>query len=408
MAYPKHQRVSIPMVSYFIFLISITCAGNQIMAQDTATSTLKNPNKKYSLGFLYENGYVFQTNLFLRGVNAEKEAIKSYQGFSGRIIFQTTGKKLWQRLYNFPYWGVGVHVSTFDNPEEMGVPIAAYAFINGPFHRWGKFSLNYEIDFGLTVNWKRFNPVSNQYNIAIGAGETVYIHTGITFAYRLTKQFEASFGLGLAHFSNGALKLPNFGLNTFSPRVGIRYNIHGLSKYNNQKIPKFKKHNTLEIILFTGLKNVLYDSLQVSIRQKYKGVYFPLYGFRATLSRQLTYKSKIGIGLSVSYDGSVNARVAVEQGKLDVADSPFAEKLRLSIYPSYGLVMGRYSLILQPGFYLYRKQFTHQVPVSYQRIGLNYHFGKHFVGGISLRAYNFHVSDFIEWSLGYRVNWEKD
>jgi len=402
----SHQRDQLILYRYlliFIFFMSFLFLRTPLQAQNDVSIKIKKQAKNYSIGFFYENGYVFQTNAFLRGINAEKEAIKNYQAFSGQIIFQTTGKKLWQQLYNFPSWGLGIHVSTFDNPEEMGVPIAAYAFINGSFHRWGKFSLNYEIDFGLTANWKRFNPISNRYNIAIGAGETVYIHAGINFAYRLSRQFEASFGAGLSHFSNGALKLPNFGLNTFSPRVELSYNVHGLPKFNRQKIPKFKKFNSLEITMFSGLKNVLYDSLQVSIQQRYKGVYFPIYGFRATMSRQISYKSKLGMGFSISYDGSVNARVAVEKGKIDVEASPFAEKLRLSIYPSYELIMGRYALILQPGVYLYRKQFSSQVPVSYQRIGLNYHFSNNFVAGISLRAYNFHVSDFIEWSLGYQL-----
>ena len=403
----KKQQTRRYIIVYMLFLFSTSFVTNSLRAQGTAGIHQKKLPKKYVLGFLYENGSVFQTNPFVKGDNTEKVPIKNYQAFSGRIMFRTTGKKQWHQLYGYPYWGFGVHVSDFYNPEEMGVPIALYAFLNAPFHRWNKLSLNYEIDFGVTGNWKHFNPVNNRYNVAIGAGETVYIHVGAGLTYTFSNRWEAELGIGLAHFSNGALKLPNFGLNTFSPRVEIRYKVHGTPVLKKQKITPFKKSGSLNFTAFTGLKNVLFDSTQVNITTRYRGIYFPVFGFKTTFNYQISHKSKFGIGIAASYDGSVNARVAVDKGELEVKDLPFSEKLRLSIYPSYELVMGPYSLLLQPGFYIFRKQFPRQVPVSYQRIGLKYTFTNHITVGISLRAYDFHVSDFIEWNVGYQFNWNK-
>ena len=403
----REQQTGRLMMIYMLFFFSASLASNAIRAQNITGMQQKKPPKKYVLGFLYGNGYVFQTNPFVKGDNTEKVSIKNYQAFSVRIMFQTTGRKPWHQLYEYPYWGFGIHVSDFYNTEEMGVPVALYAFLNAPFYRWNNLSLNYEIDFGITGNWRHFNPVNNQYNVAIGAGETVYIHVGAGLAYSVSSRWEAELGIGLAHFSNGALKLPNFGLNTFSPRIEIRYKVHGNPVLKKQKITPFKKFSSLEFTAFTGLKNVLFDSAQVNIETKYKGVYFPVFGFKTTFNYQISHKSKFGVGMAVSYDGSVNARVAVDKGELEVIDLPFTEQLRVSIYPSYELVMGPYSLLIQPGFYIFRKQFPHQVPVSYQRIGLKYTFANHITVGISLRAYDFHVSDFIEWSLGYQLNWNK-
>ncbi len=405
----KEQQAGRLIIMYMLFFFSTLLAPSVIRAQDTTALQQKKSPKKYVLGFLYENGHVFQTNPFVNGDNTEHVPIKNYQAFSGRIMFQTTGKKLWHQLYDYPYWGFGIHVSDFYNPEEMGVPIALYAFLNAPFHRWNKLSLNYEIDFGITGNWKHFNPVNNPYNVAIGAGETVYIHVGAGLSYAVSTRWEAELGIGLAHFSNGALKLPNFGLNTFSPRIEIRYKVHGNPVLKKLETAPLKKFSSLEFTAFTGLKNVLFDSARINITTKYKGVYFPVFGFKATYSYQISHKSKFGVGMAVSYDGSVNARVAVEkgEGELEPMALPFTEQLRVSIYPSYELVMGPYSLLVQPGFYIFRKQFPHQVPISYQRIGLKYTFSHHVTVGISLRAYNLHVSDFIEWSLGYQLNWNK-
>jgi hypothetical protein len=46
-----------------------------------------------------------------------------------------------------------------------------------------------------------------------------------------------------------------------------------------------------------------------------------------------------------------------------------------------------------------------QSPVFHQRLGLKYYFTDDLFIGITLVAYKFHVSEFIEWNLGYRLKW---
>ena len=119
----------------------------------------------------------------------------------------------------------------------------------------------------------------------------------------------------------------------------------------------------------------------------------------------MNYKSKIGIGFSVGYNGALNAQIAAEKGKLDEVDLPFGNHLTLSVYPSYELVIDRLALIFQPGLYLYRKETVELTPVFYQRIGIKYHFLKNYFLGLSLRAFKLHESDFIEWNIGRCIKW---
>jgi hypothetical protein len=159
------------------------------------------------------------------------------------------------------------------------------------------------------------------------------------------------------------------------------------------------------VSFFGGSQNILVDTTDLSLEDKYEGLFFPVFGMLSVYNRYISHKSKIGVGFSISYDGSVNAKIAVENGELEEQDAPFSEKLALSIYPSYSLVVNKFSLILQPGFYIYRRKFTLQTPVMYQRIGLHYRINDHLVAGINLRAYRFYVSNYIEWNLGYRFPW---
>jgi hypothetical protein len=54
---------------------------------------------KYSVLGYYQNGYVFQTNSFLRGQNLENKPVRNYQSVSLQFVKQTKGENLWEYLY---------------------------------------------------------------------------------------------------------------------------------------------------------------------------------------------------------------------------------------------------------------------------------------------------------------------
>jgi hypothetical protein len=168
-------------------------------------------------------------------------------------------------------------------------------------------------------------------------------------------------------------------------------------------IPDFNSNNEWLFTFFGGAKNIVFDSVNIDIYEKYEGINYPIFGTSLTFNRQLSYKSKLGIGMSLSYNGSIDAQVAVDNNEMEPISGIFSEKLQLSLFPSYELVVNKVSLILQPSFYIYRKKTKNQTPVFYQKIGLKYHVTDDFFCGITLRDYKFHVSDFIEWNVGYRI-----
>jgi len=373
------------------------------MAQaDSIENSLQKERKYISLQSEYQRGHVFATNDFLRGLNTEYDRIDDFQTFSIKFSTQTTGKKLWEQLYNYPAWGLAIYTADFQAPEEIGYPIAIYGFFNGPFRRWEKVSFNYELGFGATFNWRSFNPITNQYNIAIGAGQSFIIDAGMNLQYNITKRIDLITGFSLTHFSNGALKKPNFGINTIAPKIGIKYNFYDQPSFKEQEVPDFRRKNEWLLSGFGGTKNVIFDTVNIDILEKYEGVFFPVFGLSAGYNRQISYKSKIGFGMTISYDGSVNAQVAIEENELDPVDSPFIDKVQLSIYPSYELVINKLSITLQPAFYIYRKEFANQSPAFFQRIGFKYYLSDNLYMGVILRDYAFHVSDYIEWTIGYR------
>ena len=349
-------------------------------------------------------GKVLATNPYLKQANIAGDAFIEYAAFSFQFLKQTTGEKEWERNYGYPSYGVGVYTASFFDNREFGAPIAVYGVFKAPFKRWERLSLNYDTGFGFTFNWESFNPSANNYNVSLGAEETVFIDLGINLKYRLNPGLDLGFGYSFTHFSNGALKSPNMGLNTFSPRVTLEYNLNRFTPpHFEQTALPYLRNTSLDISLFGGLKNVIYKGNDVDTITKYKGVYYPEYGVNTVLNRQVNHKSKIGIGCSLSYDGSFNSSAYIDHGELEPEEGFQKNKLSFSIFPSYELIIHRLSIVVQPGFYIFRKQSVDKKPLTYQRLGLHYLMGKNLFAGICLRAYNYHVSDFIEWTLGYRL-----
>lgn len=390
------------MMRAFIFII---CLFPYLISAQSTEKQKNNFLNNLSVGGMYQNGYVFPTNDFIKGYNAEKDTIDAFQSFSLKFSKQTTGENQWEQLFNYPNWGIGISVYDFYNPEEIGTPVALYGFFNAPFKRWDKLSLNYELGFGATFNWKSFDPITNKYNIAIGAEQSFLIDAGLNLQYNLTRHLDFEAGFSLTHFSNGALKSPNKGLNTIAPKISLKYNFDDCPIFKKQEIPVYNKENEWLVSIFGGTKNVIFDSVSIDVIEKFEGLNFPVFGLSTAFNRQVGYKTKIGIGMTYTYNGSVNAQVAVDNNELEIINNNFSEKLQISIYPSYELVVDRISIILQPAFYIYRKKLKNQTPVFHQRIGIKYHFTNNFFAGITLRDYEFHVSDFIEWNLGYRLKW---
>lgn len=358
---------------------------------------------KYSILGYYQNGHVFQTNSFLRGQNLENKPVRNYQSVSLQFVKQTKGENLWEYLYQKPYYGFGIYGAKFMQSKEIGKPIALYGILGIPFYRYNRLSFSYNFGFGLAFDWESYS--ENHYNVALGAEQSVYIDASIGCSYFFDNGLQLNVGAGFTHFSNGALKKPNFGVNLFSPRIGLGFN------FNKHKVPvvepvvpEFKPESELVLTAYTGLKNVLYTGTDVPSSVADKGVYYSTYGLSTTYNRQITFKSKIGFGVMLDYMGAADASIKVVNGGLDDQDASLKRGLEFSIFPSYELAINKLSLIIQPGFYLYRAKYSGKTPDAYQRIGIKYNVLNDLSIGINLRAYSYYISDFIEWNISYRFH----
>lgn len=391
----------IPLILPVVFIL---LASTHTWGHDSSNDSIST-KKQLIIEPRVDWGKVIPTNNFVRYQNANHDGIDDYFSYSLRLAWQTKGNKLWQQLYGYPAFGIGAYSAIFKETSELGYPIAVYGFFNGPFVRLNRFSLNYELGLGLTFNWNHFDPLTNPNNVAISAEESVYIDAGVSLKYQMSNRLAFALGYGFTHFSNGKLKMPNKGLNTQAARISLSYALKDEPvQFKRQPVPPFKDRHEWLISFYGGMQNVLYTGPDTSADPTMRGINLPVFGVNNTINRQVDYKSKVGIGMTIGYNGSQNATVIEEDGNLDELDVPFKRHITVSIYPSYELAVDHLSLVIQPGFYLYRKKTTNMTPGFYQRIGVKYHFMKDYFFGVNLRANKFYKSEFIEWTIGHRIH----
>ncbi|MFH1000143.1 MAG: hypothetical protein V1783_04805, partial [Bacteroidota bacterium] len=157
--------------STFLFLILVLILTQVSKAQKSKIDSFLK-NTPISIRGSFQTGYVFPTNEFIRGDNLLHDTIDSYNAILLLLLKQTKGDKLWEQLYGYPIYGIGIYSAIFNETKELGVPIAVYGFFSAPFIRFGKLNFNYEIGLGLATNWNNFDPIKNPNNISISAEQS--------------------------------------------------------------------------------------------------------------------------------------------------------------------------------------------------------------------------------------------
>ena len=411
------------MKRIILLFLFISVTGFIVNASDS--TKVKKIRYHKSLRFFYQAGKVFQTNKFLEGENAMGKAVDNYHAFSLQYGIETDGRKMWQQLYGYPTWGFGFYSVTFFNDAELGAPIAIYSFINAPLiKRFKRWSINYEVGFGLAFKWKPYDQVNNHFQYAIGSRKTVFVDAGLNVNVELGRYLDLTAGLTFTHFSNGALRVPNFGINMFAPRAGIKYLFNSRPDFIKKDIPDYKKEWEFIALAAGSLKQYAYQVVGSTGDTSYIAETYKIFTFSTGINRQISHKVKFGVGADISFDESYNSYIKYKDTQeITKVNAGNGNKLAVGFYGSFELVVNRLSLIVQPGWYAYRADWAIPeslrkptaenpegvaIPLrkpgpSYQRIGLKYHITENLFAGINVRAYDFSIADYIEWNLGYRV-----
>jgi hypothetical protein len=348
---------------------------------------------------------LFTSNMFIEGKihygffyahHLELERYNShFPAFELSLQKQTYGQLAWERAFAYPIIGVTCWYSALGDTRELGHAIGLMPFINFPLYRFRDFFFGFRVALGLGYLTNKFDRLTNYKNIGIGSNFNAAINLMIEARYRVNTWFTFSAGISLQHFSNGALKMPNYGLNVPMANVGLAF----WPMKENRKIgdhfypptERFEAILTKYIEFYIG-GLVGYKNMQAVFGQNF----FVFHLYENTLY-QVSRKSKFGIGMDLSYDPS---HIKILEYHGDTITN-YLNVLRPGINAAYELMMSKLGFIFNLGLYLGGQEKSNG-PL-YEKLSVQYCFSKHLFASVMLKVH-FGRADYIGWGIGYRFN----
>ncbi len=340
------------------------------------------------------NPYFFSLQSHAGGVQAHSSKLLGYtHGLSPALEvhagIQTRGKNKWEHLYNFPAVGMGYYRGYPGQTETLGTVNSGFMFIEFPSIERKNFSTRMKLSLGLAHFSKQHHPVDNPENHAISTPFNVHFNINYKLLYPISQNRQLTSGVSFSHFSNGAFKKPNKGLNLFDFNIGIRQligeqqpRLYQKDTYSQelQKHPRY----SFEFIYAVG-------KMQKTIEPDFYGVR----SLSLNVSRQSNFTRSWGLGLDVFYDDFIKTE-AINQKDADT----FKEYLHGAVHLSHELIFNNLSAIFNLGYYVF--YYVEPYKPIFQRVGLRYQLPGGILTSITLKTH-YARADFVEWGIGYRL-----
>lgn len=308
------------------------------------------------------------------------------QGFDLTISRELTGyDSPFSVVYGRPRFGLSIGYLDLGK-DVNGKAVGVIPHFNFPVLRSSRVGLWVQGGTGFGFFTNPFDLVTNPKNLMIGSRVALNMRLRCLFSYRFATRWEALASLGLTHFSNGNIGLPNYGINIPIIQLGLGYRVPTpAGKPWVGALPVLPRHWVAQA--------------HVSMASKQINDSWPRHFLAGTLGltagRRLGYKSTLGAGIDVFYDPSNEAGRA---DTLTARDIPPGKALAVALKAGHELHMGPVRLLTYVGGYVYKPTDAHGW--VYQRLAVQYHFPFGLLVGFGLKTH-LAIADFIEWTLGY-------
>lgn len=336
--------------------------------------------KHYTFNLKYHAGFVMNHSMDMAHLANQRP-----QGIEADIYKTTNGEKTWQQIHNYPLIGYSFQYFSMDKNKPLGDSYSLIKYYGKRILKTSRSSLSYRMGFGAAYIERRFDKNTNYKNNLISTRLSFTLNGRINYSYAITKQWNINAGIGLMHFSNGAIKVPNLGINIPSIHIGFGFCPEPLEKIRRDSLPVFKKETQVIVSLAGGFKQVY----------PVEGPSYFISTLSAYVNRKVNRKSALNIGMEAFYDASNKTVLDTLPSDKQGGGNYF----KLGLAAGHELYIGKVSLLTQLGFYLYDP--LRLARRTYQRIGLKYYVTDNLFGIIGLKLH-LGQADLVEWGVGVK------
>jgi hypothetical protein len=303
---------------------------------------------------------------------------------------KTYGSQEWERAYNYPDFGYYFLYQDFKN-QYLGHNFAVGAQYNFYFLK-RHLSLKVAEGFAMTTN--PHNNETNNKNIAFGSKFMLNTVFGLQYKKEnIIDKFGLQAGLFFTHFSNGKIKAPNSGINTYNISLGINYNFEKPLAYIKDTTTlksSFKEPIKYNFVFRTGVN----ESPVINSGQ------YPFYHIGFYADKRLNRKSGIQLGTELFLTQSFKDFIKYYSNAYPQKNvSQDTDYKRVGVFIGHELYINKLSIETQLGYYVYQP-FKYDI-VVYDRLGAKYYFTKNLNIGGSIVTHGF-LAEAVEFSAGIR------
>lgn len=314
------------------------------------------------------------------------------QAFWLSVYKRSDGSKEWQQVYNYPDFGAFFLYQDF-NSVPLGQNYSVGALYN--FYFLNRH-LQLKLAQGIAYTTNPYDKVTNSKNKAFGT--RIMDNTNIGLAYdnqNLFKNVGFHAGLLFSHYSNGRVKSPNSGINTYVLNVGLNYNFSDDLKRQADTTLVKKSYSKEPIhynfVLRTGVnENPIIGSGQ-----------YPFYHIGFYADKRLNRKSALQLGTELFLTKSIEEYIkyySIAYPEENISAN--TDYKRIGVFVGHELMINKISLEAQVGYYVYQP--FNKDTVIYDRLGLKYYFTKNVFGGFTIKTHLF-LAEALEFGIGYRI-----
>ena len=302
---------------------------------------------------------------------------------------QTYGKHQWEAFFNYPEYGLSYSFFDLGCPNYVGTVQCLYPYLNFYlFDSRNPVNFRFRTGAGIAYIEKIYDEQNNPLNYAFSTHLNVVLNAQLELVCKLSKSWSLFTGADILHLSNGAYRMPNLGLNTFSAFTGIS---HSFGKKNQfilfrNKINDKNKNWDCSVFLLGGIKQIN----PIGGKTYFAG------DFNVEVTKKHLQYTRFGISLDVTHDGS-------EYDCIIFQSLPEVDRLkttRIGVSGGYELMFGDFSVDLFLGTYLHEPNPLYGK--VYQRTSFRYPLSERVKISLAFRNHK-GKADFIGLGFGFRL-----
>ncbi len=334
--------------------------------------------KTHSYWLNYRHGYL------LEHFDADEQLSQLTPfGLEFSYLKHLNGTETWHQLYGFPEVGFSLYWFNLDQPEILGNSFGATITLQSYILRKKRTQISFKIAPGIQVGTKKYHKETNPLNLYYSTFLSTVMEANLIYHYILSEKTKINFGLSATHASNGAIMLPNKGLNTFSITAGLAFTTGSYLDNSFMKNPSpydYQKSWQFDVESSIATKRANYDDLDNDIALT----------FSTYANKRVSRRSALFLACDVFYNKSVR----------DMVDKENPNLYRVGLSFGHELIVSNVSLITELGVYIFRPEKIDK-PI-YQKYALRYYLTPNIFGLWRLKTH-LGKADTMELGLGFRV-----